>query len=119
METLLFIQTGMGVDVHGQDSNVAAERAVKNAIHYNSMPGIRQLLPEVNIDLMKVHVKFAILADINQLDEQAIQKHFAYGSVTVESIERGMKTTSGIFLTDKQDNNDLMYIVNEAIEVGY
>ncbi|HLR40054.1 MAG TPA: Lin0512 family protein [Virgibacillus sp.] len=119
METLLFIQTGMGVDVHGQDINVAAERAVKNAIHYNSMPGIRQLLPEENIDLMKVHVKFAIPADINQLDEQAIQKLFPYGSVTVETMEGGMKTTSGIFLTDQQDNNDLMYIVNVAIEVGY
>ena len=39
----MFIETGMGIDVHGQNITSAAVRAVKNAIHYNSMPGIRSV----------------------------------------------------------------------------
>ena len=31
----------------------------------------------------------------------------------------GMATTSGIFLEDQQDKNDLMYIVNAVLEVIY
>lgn len=38
MEQILFIQTGFGVDVHGQNITKAAERAVRNAIFTNSMP---------------------------------------------------------------------------------
>ncbi|MFH5597816.1 Lin0512 family protein, partial [Listeria monocytogenes] len=41
MEQILFIQTGFGVDVHGQNITKAAERAVRNAIFTNSMPGIQ------------------------------------------------------------------------------
>ena len=29
----MFIETGMGIDVHGQNVTKAAVRAVKNAIH--------------------------------------------------------------------------------------
>jgi len=30
-----------------------------------------------------------------------------------------MLTTSGVVLPDKDDKNDLIYIVNAAVEVGY
>ncbi|MBX6394970.1 MAG: Lin0512 family protein, partial [Alicyclobacillaceae bacterium] len=33
---ILFIQYGMGVDLHGQDVTTAAVRAVQDAIHRNS-----------------------------------------------------------------------------------
>ena len=42
-----------------------------------------------------------------------------YGSVTVDVTDGGMATSSGIMLEDKDDENDLMYIVNAAVEVGY
>lgn len=118
MDKLLFIETGTGVDVHGQDANVAAERAVTDAIHYNSMPGMRYILPDGNIDLMKVHVKLA-MPDPDQLDDSRIKKMIPYGMVTVEAMKGGMATTSGIFLEEHKDENDLMIIVNAAIEVGY
>lgn len=119
MEQIVFIETGTGIDVHGQDVNVAASRAVKDAIHYNSLPGIRKIIPGGDINNMKVHVKLALPTDLDKLDEEIIKKLLPYGQVTVEVMQGGMATTSGIFLEEQDDKNDLMYIVNASIEVGY
>ncbi|WHY84068.1 Lin0512 family protein [Neobacillus novalis] len=119
MEKLMFIETGMGIDVHGQDITSAAIRAVKNAIHYNSMPGIRSVLPENSLDNMRVNVKLAVPCDKEKLDINAVKEALPYGKVTVEVMDGGMMTTSGIVLEDKGDKNDLMYIVVASVEVGY
>jgi len=119
MQQLLFIETGTGLDVHGQDVTVAAKRAVEDAVHYNSMPGIAKILPEQNLDHMQVNVKLAIPADKEKLDQDTIQSMIPYGKVTIEVVDGGMATTSGIFLEEQQDKSDLMYIVNAVIEVGY
>jgi len=109
----------MGVDVHGQDVTKAAVRAVKNAIHFNSMPGIRSVLPDNNLENMKVHVKLAVPCDKDKLEYEEIKKALPYGQVSIEVMDGGMITTSGIVLEDKGDKNDLMYIVNASVEVGY
>jgi uncharacterized protein (TIGR02058 family) len=119
MDNLLFIQTGFGVDVHGQDVTKAAVRAVFNAIHTNSMPGIRNLLPDQDLDNMKVNIKLAVPCDLDKLDIDRVKKEIPYGSVSVEVMQGGMATSSGIYLEDKQDKNDLMYIVNASVETGY
>ena len=119
MENLLFIETGTGVDVHGQDVNVASERAVMNAIHVNSMPGMRKILPDGDLNKMRVNVKLGLPQDLDKLDQNRIKMLIPYGTVTVEVIPGGMATSSGIFLEEQQDKNDLMYIVNAVVEVGY
>lgn len=119
MENLLFIETGTGVDVHGQDVNVASERAVMDAIHANSMPGMKKILPDGDLNKMKVHVKLGIPLDFEKLDHKRIKQLIPYGTVTVEALQGGLATTSGILLEDQKDKNDLMYIVNAVVEVGY
>src|SRR5690625_1124872 len=119
MKEIIFIETGTGVDLHGQDVNEAAKRAVMDAIHYNSMPGIRKMLPDHDVNNMKVNVKLGIPQDLEALDEEKIKKLLPYGAVTVEVLSGGLSTTSGIFLEDQKDKNDLMYIVNAVVEVGY
>jgi uncharacterized protein (TIGR02058 family) len=119
MEEIIFIETGTGVDLHGQDINEAASRAVMDAIHYNSMPGMRKMLPGQDLNNMKVNVKLGIPQDLENLNEGKIKKLLPYGIVTVEPLPGGMATTSGIYLEDQQDKNDLMYIVNAVVEVGY
>lgn len=119
MQQILFIETGTGIDVHGQDITKAATRAVQDAIHYNSMPGIERSLPDQRLENMRVNVKLALPLDHDKLDVQAVKAMIPYGEVTVEVINGGMATSSGIFLKDKADKNDLMYIVNAAVEVGY
>ncbi|WP_099159022.1 Lin0512 family protein [Virgibacillus ndiopensis] len=119
MQQILFIQTGTGIDVHGQNVTKASTRAVEDAIHYNSMPGIEKNLPDQRLENMKVNVKLAVPVDHDKLDKEKIKVIIPYGTVTVEVMNGGMATTSGIFLEDKHDKNDLMYIVNAAVEVGY
>ncbi|EUJ31273.1 hypothetical protein MFLO_09502 [Listeria floridensis FSL S10-1187] len=119
MEKLLFIQTGFGVDVHGQDVTKAAVRAVRHAIYHNSMPGIEAMLPDGDLNKMIVRVKLAVPTDKDTVDKSEIKKLIPYGSVEVEVMDGGMVTTSGIFLPDKQDKNEMMYIVNASVETGY
>ncbi|MCQ6557801.1 Lin0512 family protein [Paenibacillus mendelii] len=119
MEQLFFVQLGMGTDLHGQNVTKAAVRAVQNAIHHNSMPGLPSVLPEGSLDRMKVNVKLAVPCDRERLDLDAIRAVLPYGSVTIEVVDGGMLTTSGIVLEDKQDRNDLIYVVIASVEVGY
>ncbi|WP_066195523.1 Lin0512 family protein [Gracilibacillus timonensis] len=119
MEKIIFIETGTGIDVHGQNITKACIRAVENALHYNSMPGIKEYLPGQDLHNMRVNVKLAVPADKELVDTDQVKQEIPYGMVTVEVIDGGMATTSGIILEDQADKNDLMYMVNAAVEVGY
>lgn len=119
MEHLLFIETGVGVDVHGQDITTAAVRAVFDAIHKNSMPGLTEILPGNDLNAMSVTIRLAVPAHKDQLDIERVKAEIPYGTVTVQVMDGGMATPSGIVLKEQNDKNDLMYIVNASIEVGY
>lgn|SRR5699024_6206675 len=119
MEQVLFIQAGTGMDVHGQDVTKAAVRATENAIWYNSMPGIEKMLPDGKTENMKVNVRVAVPLDREKLDVEKVKEAIPYGSVSVEVTDGGMATSSGVILPDKEDDNDLMYMVNASVEVGY
>lgn len=119
MNQILFIQTGTGSDLHGQDITKASVRAVEDAIYNNSMPGIKKSLPNQQLENMKVNVKVGLPLDREKLDIAKVKEVIPYGSVNIEITEGGMATSSGIILEDKNDENDLMYIVNAAVEVGY
>lgn len=118
MEKKIFIQTGTGVDLHGQNVNQASERAINNAIQSNSMPGI-QMLFLIDLNNMKVNVKLGIPRDLEDLDEERIKKLIPYGDVSVEKLDGGLASTNGIYLSEQEDKNDTMYIVNAVVEVGY
>lgn len=119
MEKVMFIEIGMGVDLHGQDITTAAVRAVKNAIHHNSMPGLRSVIPSHSHDDMKVRVTLGVPIDEDKLDIAKVKEAFPYGQVEVQVVRGGMTCSSGVILPDKGDTNDLVYIVNAAVEVGY
>ncbi len=119
MEKVMFIEIGMGIDLHGQDVTKASVRAVQNAIHHNSMPGLRSVLPDNDINNMKVNVRLAVPADKEKLDLDAVKRELPYGQVSFEVIEGGMLTSSGVVLADKEDKNDLAYVVIASVEVGY
>ena len=98
----MFIETGMGIDVHGQDITKAAVRAVKNAIHFNSLPGLRSVLPGNDLNNMNVNVKLAVPCDKEKLDINAVKETLPFGIVTVEVMDGGMLTTSGVVLEEKR-----------------
>jgi uncharacterized protein (TIGR02058 family) len=68
---------------------------------------------------MKVNVKLAVPCDKEKLDIEAVKEVLPFGIVTVEVMDGGMLTTSGVVLEEKGDKNDLMYIVVAAVEAGY
>lgn len=72
LEKLIFIQTGTGIDLHGQNINSAAMRAVDNAIHSNSMPGIKEVMPKDKQE-MKVKIKLAVPKDSEKLDYEKLK----------------------------------------------
>jgi uncharacterized protein (TIGR02058 family) len=113
----MFIELGMGADLHGQDVTKAAIRAIRNAIEHNSMPGMRSLVND-DPSRMKVRVRLAVPADKERLDFARLREVLPYGEVSFEVLDGGMLTSSGVFLSDKGDRNDLIYIVNAAVEVG-
>src|SRR5699024_9961111 len=119
MKDILFMETSTGIDVHGQDVNEAASRAGRDGIHYKSILEQRKMIHDGELSNMKVNVKLAIPQDLDRLEHDQIKNLIPYGEVTVEVTEGGMATTSGIFLEDQHDQNDLMYIVNAVVEVGY
>ncbi|MFD1954423.1 Lin0512 family protein [Paenibacillus thailandensis] len=119
MDNVLFIEIGMGTDLHGQNITKAAVRAVQNAIRHNSMPGLVAVLPDGDLNNMKVRVKLALPCDHEQLDVERVKAVLPYGTVTVEVQQGGMLTTSGIVLPDKEDKNDLIYVAVASVEVGY
>lgn len=48
-----------------------------------------------------------------------MKQAFPYGRVEVEVVDGGMTVGSGTLLPDKGDKNDLIYVVNAAVRVGY
>ncbi|MED1944180.1 MULTISPECIES: Lin0512 family protein [Brevibacillus] len=119
MEKVMFIEIGMGIDMHGQNVTKAAIRAVQNAIHHNSMPGLRSVLPGNDIHNMKVNVRLAVPADKDKLDLETVRKALPYGEVSFDIVDGGMLTSSGVVIAEKEDKNDLAYIVIASVEVGY
>ncbi len=119
MDKVMFIEIGTGIDLHGQNVTKAAIRAVQNAIHHNSMPGIRSVLPGNDLNNMKVNVRLAVPVDRDKLDLALVKAELPYGQVTFDVVDGGMLTSSGIILADKEDQNDLVYVVIASVEVGY
>jgi uncharacterized protein (TIGR02058 family) len=113
----MFIEIGMGADLHGQDVTKAAMRAIRNAIERNSMPGMREVTGG-DASRMKVRVRLAVPADTDKLDFAKLREVLPYGQVSFEVLPGGMLTSSGVVIAEKGDRNDLIYIVNVAIEVG-
>lgn len=118
MERVFFVELGTGIDQHGQDITVAAVRAVQDAIRPNAMPGLRSILPGHDFNNMRVHVKLALPCDKDRLDLEQVRRALPYGRVSVEVVDGGMVTGSGTLLPEKGDKNDLIYVVNAAVEVG-
>jgi len=83
------------------------------------MPGLRAILPGGSLDRMKVNVRLAVPCDKDKLDREAVKAVLPYGEVTVEVTDGGMLTSSGNVLPDKEDVNDLIYVVVASVEVGY
>lgn len=114
---LLFVETGFGCDQHGQNSTKAAVRACRNAIEFNSLPSLREIIPGGKENMI-LKVQIAV-PDPETVEISQILKVFPYGKVVASVIDGGMRASSGIVLKEMGDQNDDMIIAVAAVYVGY
>ncbi len=107
MKTRFLTEMGMGVDVHGADNTLAAERAVFDAIHHSSLHFFRAL--EKTADDMEIDLKIGV-PDPSSVDLQRVAKALPYGTVTI-TVEKG-----GLEIHN-DEGNDSIIIANAGVVV--
>mmetsp|Transcript_3086 Transcript_3086/g.7281 ORF Transcript_3086/g.7281 Transcript_3086/m.7281 type:complete len:228 (+) Transcript_3086:251-934(+) len=116
---LFFVQLGFGVDQHGNSgATKAAIRAVRNAIEFNSIPGVIDHIPGGRKEML-IHVKLGIPAgqDINALE---VAKVFPYGRLLpIEIATGGLEFHSGRLVEELGDEDDVGICCVACVSIGY
>ena len=118
LSKVLIVESGFGCDQHGQSSTKAAVRACRNAIEFNSLPGLRDVIPGGKENMI-VKVQVAV-PNPQEVDVQAIADIFPYGKLLrPEVVLGGMSASSGIELPELGDKNDQMIFAIAVVSVGF
>lgn len=115
------VQIGMGVDQHGHDNDCtkAAQKAIKDAISNNCLPGLLEicnLTTPKELLGMHVHVKIGAPYPEN-IDERKVLKAVPFGKKTFE-VEKGGLLTKGVMIEELGDTSDQIIICNAAVTVS-
>lgn len=113
----LLIQFGSGIDQHGQEPTVAAVRAVKDAISWNYLVGLREVLNLRDIDTMLVRVTIGTPYP-ERVDKEEVAKALPHGQKTIEVVAGGLLVHTGHASAQLGDKNDEVLVANAAVEVG-
>ena len=101
-------EMGMGVDVHGQDYNLAAKRAVSDAIRHSSLNFFKTL--NKSPEDMYITVKIGI-PNPSSINRTEIAKELPYGTVTVEPEKGGIEVPN--------DAGDDAIVIANAVIIVY
>jgi uncharacterized protein (TIGR02058 family) len=129
---LLFVQVGFGVDQHGEDdATKAAVRAVRNAIEFNSIPGVIEHVPGGRKEML-IHVKLGVPPCTSTgsgnvspvqcfpVDPLHVAKVFPYGKLLpMEIVIGGLGFSTGRVVEELGDTNDKAICVVACISIGY
>jgi uncharacterized protein (TIGR02058 family) len=126
---LLFVQLGFGVDQHGDRTNAtkAAIRAVRNAIEFNSIPGMITHVPGGRKNML-IHVKLGVpnysndpvAAAITNVDKLEVAKVFPYGKLLpIQVTVGGLEFATGRVVEELGDVDDVGICVAACISIGY
>ena len=88
MKQILFVECGFGNDQHGQNATKAAVRACRNAIEFNSIPSVRNLVPGGR-DNMKLLIQIAS-PEPHTIDVNQVKAVFPYGKFLPIVVKEGM-----------------------------
>lgn len=113
----LLIEFGSGIDQHGQSATEAAIRAVKDAISWNYLVGLREVLNLQDIDKMVVRVTIGTPYP-EQVDRAAVARALPHGQKTIEVVPGGLLIHSGHASERLGDKSDEVIVANAAVEVG-
>ncbi|GAX13503.1 hypothetical protein FisN_UnNu045 [Fistulifera solaris] len=124
---------GFGVDQHGksQDATKAAVRAVRNAIEFNSIPGVISHLPGGRKNML-IHVKLGVPRllpspagsvvkdELRHVDVWEVAKVFPYGKLLpIEMEVGGLAFPTGRVVEELGDEDDVGICVAACVTLGY
>ena len=112
----LIIETGIGVDLTGDDATKAALRAVEDTIRRVLFPRMRDVLPDGDRANMRVEATIAV-PDPDRVDLEAVKGRFPYGRVTVRAVEGGHRQPNG--LIDDDGREGMILVAVAVISVGW
>jgi uncharacterized protein (TIGR02058 family) len=112
------VELGMGIDLHGQDATKAAQRAVRNAIQHNSLPGLREVGGITDPSQMLVDVTIAVPVPPEQVNTSAVLEMLPYGSKTIRVVPGGMLVSGGSVIKELGDSSDAIIVANACVAVG-
>jgi len=129
---LFFVQLGFGVDQHGDRQNdgfatKAAVRAVRNAIEFNSIPGVIDHIPGGRKGML-IHVRLGVPPPSNRpgealasVDALEVAKVFPYGKLLpIEVVVGGLEFHSGRVVEELGDDDDDVGVCCVAcVSIGY
>lgn len=133
MTNLLFVQTGFGVDQHGdrtrEGATKAAVRAVRNAIEFNAIPGAIESIPGGRNEML-IQVKLGVPprrteSRVERLEPMAIDlshvaKVFPYGRLMpIEVVVGGLSFPTGRIVCELGDVDDIAICVAASVSIGY
>mmetsp|Transcript_1054 Transcript_1054/g.1879 ORF Transcript_1054/g.1879 Transcript_1054/m.1879 type:complete len:251 (+) Transcript_1054:225-977(+) len=117
---LFFVQLGFGVDQHGDrtDATKACVRAVRNAIEFNSIPGVITHIPGGRHEML-IHLKLGIPKE-SRVDVLEIAKVFPYGKLLPIQVELGgLEFHSGRVVEELGDSDDVGICCVACVSIGY
>eukprot|EP00240_Pyramimonas_obovata_P011462 CAMPEP_0118935830 /NCGR_PEP_ID=MMETSP1169-20130426/15852_1 /TAXON_ID=36882 /ORGANISM="Pyramimonas obovata, Strain CCMP722" /LENGTH=123 /DNA_ID=CAMNT_0006878895 /DNA_START=310 /DNA_END=681 /DNA_ORIENTATION=- len=123
MGHVLFIECGMGCDQHGSrekyGATKAAIRACRNAIEFNSIPCIQDIVPGGRPN-MKIKLRLGIPDEAGGVDLEQVRAVFPYGKMLpIEVVTGGLTFESGRVVTALGDEKDMAVVVVANVTVGY
>ena len=124
MTQVLFLESGVGSDQHGQDCTKACVKACKDAISFNSIPSIGQIIPGGR-SAMKLQIQLAVPFDNDgtsppQVDLDAVRAVFPYGDILAIEMQRGgARFSSGAAVAKLGDVGDDWIIAIACVTIGY
>jgi uncharacterized protein (TIGR02058 family) len=117
---LFFVQLGFGVDQHGDrtDATKACVRAVRNAIEFNSIPGVIQHIPGGRKEML-IHVKLGVPSS-SRVDALEVAKVFPYGRLLPIQVDAGgLEFHSGRVVEELGDDDDVGICCVACVSIGY
>ena len=121
MNRLMFVQVGFGVDQHGDrslGSTKAAIRTIRDAISFNSIPGmVHACRGEEN---MLIHVKLGLPEAYSFVDLDLLANAFPYGRLLpIEVAPGGFTFGCGRVVPELGDEDDTATAAVAAALLGY
>ena len=127
------MQLGVGVDQHGDRNKdgfatKAAVRAVRNAIEFNSIPGVINHIPGGRKGML-LHVKLGVpsnktssssSSNVIPVDALEVAKVFPYGKLLpIEIVTGGLEFHSGRVVEELGDDDDVGICCVACVSIGY